>query len=254
MLIGILGEAGSGKDEAAQHLVHAHGFYSLALADPIKIMCGWLFDWPEMRLYGESRFRDAPDARYPFYRCPACGFTMPGIREAIDLKASTLECLCCGGLYPPEKWKTDLSPRFGLQSLGDWARNLHQYAYVNLAIERCNCILDGVDRDPLWDCLERLGVSESRWSGDPSVPAERAVISDVRLKDEVRIVQLAEGKVIRIRRETRECTTTTGIPKHNSEMEQRDIPDSDLNGVIENNGTLTELYRKLEQFVGVSHA
>jgi|MudIll2142460700_1097286.scaffolds.fasta_scaffold00022_13 hypothetical protein len=249
MLIGILGEAGSGKDEAAQHLVKTHGFYSLALADPIKVYCGWLFDWPEQRLYGESRFRNAPDSRYPFYRCPACGFTMPGIRTAIDLHASSLECLCCGGLYPPERWASDLSPRFALQSLGDWARNLNAEAYVNFAIERCNRVLDAVDQDPLWDCLERLKIAESRWTDDPSAPAEHVVISDVRLKNELKGIRLADGKVIRIRREARECTTTTGIPKHNSEMEQREIPDGDLDGIIENNGTLDEMYSKLQHMI-----
>lgn len=59
------GLAGSGKDAIAEHLVHAHGWQRVALADPMKRFASEIFDWDRETLWGPSDKRNAPDLRYP---------------------------------------------------------------------------------------------------------------------------------------------------------------------------------------------
>lgn len=143
-----------------------------------------------------------------------------------------------------------LSPRYALQSLGDWARTLFCDAYVDFTLRRVEAVQQqGVDFDPLWDTLERLDVVRDRWHGRYSQQATRVLISDVRLKNEIGGIQAAGGKVYRIRRRGSEDNTTSGIPQHNSEMEQREVNDEDLDGIIENHGTLAALHDTLDSQV-----
>lgn len=68
-IIGITGPAGSGKDTVAkmlrysfQHCLRPRQTKTMALAEPIKQFCAVVFDWPNDRLFGESKLRDVPDA------------------------------------------------------------------------------------------------------------------------------------------------------------------------------------------------
>jgi hypothetical protein len=250
MLLGILGEAGSGKDEAMRYLVNRHGFYSLALADAIKVYCSWMFGWTADILYGSSKKRNEPDERYAFMRCPKCGFTHPSLALAPGF--DVIHCPVCHANGVTGEWRTQLSSRYALQSLGDWARNLFGEAYVNFTLERADIVQRRrVLYDPLWVPLRDLGLNtKERWSSTLEDPVRHVVISDVRLPNEIEGIQRKAGKVYRIQRENHEDTTSTGIPNHNSEVAQRSIPDEALDGVIDNNGTFDELYCKLENVIG----
>lgn len=68
MIIGICGQAGSGKDTAADFLVKDHGFAKVSFADPMKRFCQEIFDFTDEQLWGSSQFRNAPDSR--FFRGP----------------------------------------------------------------------------------------------------------------------------------------------------------------------------------------
>lgn len=257
-ILGILGEAGSGKDEAMRYLVNKKSFYSLALADPIKVYCSWMFGWDAERLYGPSKKRNEPDERYKFLRCPKCGFSAPYLTMIVrTLDRGPFEertCPACAETAEIRDWEAPLSSRFGLQSLGDWARNLFSEAYVRFALEeRINAVTESIYWDPLWAPLMALGVKkDERWMGDLDDPATHVVISDVRLPNEIEGIQKAGGKVYRIVRKSHEDTTSTGIPNHNSEIAQRSIPDEALNGIINNNGTFDELYRKLDDLIMIA--
>lgn len=65
MIIGIAGAIGSGKDTAAQHLVHAHGFTRYSWAGTVKDCLAAIFSWDRTLLEGhtpESRaWRDSVD-------------------------------------------------------------------------------------------------------------------------------------------------------------------------------------------------
>lgn len=65
MIIGLLGQANSGKDTVADFLVRDHGFVKVALADPLKRIARDVFDFSDKQLWGSSQFRNEPDKRYP---------------------------------------------------------------------------------------------------------------------------------------------------------------------------------------------
>jgi hypothetical protein len=64
MIIGLTGLAGSGKDAVADALVAWHGFFKIALADPMKEACQRWFGWSDEDLWGPSENRNRPDARW----------------------------------------------------------------------------------------------------------------------------------------------------------------------------------------------
>lgn len=248
-LIGLLGEAGAGKDTAGKILVQEHGFYSLAFADPIKVYCHWMFGWDSKRLFDSSELRNEPDSAFPFFRCPSCGFTTYNM-DAIDPKANKVVCSLCGAERAPHEWRADLSARYALQSLGDWVRNLNATAYVEFALHRAvrvqNC---GINCDPLFFELKDLGIVQRRYIGHSAMTSDNVLITDVRLKNEIEGIRAEGGKVYRIRREAKLDTTTTGIPQHNSEEEQRQIADKDLDGVINNDSTVDALRESLKNIL-----
>lgn len=250
MLIGFLGEANSGKDTAGQFLVQDHKLYSMAFADHLKVFLMWVFNWSATQLWGPSEHRNRPDHNYPFWRCPSCGVHLPdlsvALAEASAEKADSFICPICHGQRVPKEWLSDLSPRYALQSLGsDWARNLNKHGHVKFTIRRAMAAKgQGVTYDPLWPVLPAF-VKAQRWEGlDQEVP-RGVYISDVRFRNEVQWVQEVGGTVYRIVRDNREDNTTTGVPHHASETEQLEIEDSELDGVIQNNGTLEDLREKV---------
>ena len=51
-LVGICGRKGSGKDTVADFISRRYGFEKRALAQPIKHICGYLFNFNEAQLDG----------------------------------------------------------------------------------------------------------------------------------------------------------------------------------------------------------
>ena len=74
MVLGILGNAGSGKDTCASYLVSRYGFVQIALADPIKRIAMNLYQMTEDQLWGDGK--EQPDLRYPI---PGKGFLTPRV-------------------------------------------------------------------------------------------------------------------------------------------------------------------------------
>lgn len=65
MIVVLSGKAGSGKSTVAEHLERAHGFTSLAFADPLKVAAQAIFGFEKLSLWGASEFRGAPDPWNP---------------------------------------------------------------------------------------------------------------------------------------------------------------------------------------------
>jgi len=248
MLIGILGEAGSGKDAVCFNLVKDHRFYSLALADPMKVYCQWMFGWPSMMLWGSSERRAELDEQFFFNKCPTCG-RHEGIRDPDGLgpTATWRVCAFCKTATPLEQLKTPVSPRYTLQNLGDWARGFRADAYVAFVLKRAQAVLGHRPcDDPLWRSLQQAAMTGYRWFGYEDDGVGRVVISDVRMTNEVAGIRNAGGKVYRVKRDQvaldqARATLAPGIPNHVSEVQQRNIPDDALDGVINNDGTLEDL-------------
>lgn len=74
MILGVMGQARSGKDTFADYMVERYGFVRIALADPIKRIAMEVYEMTEDQLWGDSK--EQPDLRYPI---PNKGFLTPRV-------------------------------------------------------------------------------------------------------------------------------------------------------------------------------
>ncbi len=194
MIIGIMGQAGSGKDTFADRLVDKYGFVKLALADPLKRICKDIFDFSDKQLWGPSEERNKPDPRYL-------------VKTDVSYTNGTQVPIYTGDY---------LSPRVALQTLGtEWGRVCYKNVWVDYALRSAKKILSG-----------DYGYSQKRglW---PRFIFKRApsgvVIPDVRFKNELDAIRSYGGNVIRLNREN--IPTEVGVKNHASEQEQKSISD-----------------------------
>lgn len=197
MIIGICGVAGAGKDTAADHLVRAHQATKLGLADPLKRYCYDAYGFSADQLWGPSSARSRPDERYP--------------REHTFMSKGGLdECLCCGFIWrnraaePPQCY---LTPRYALQICGTaFGRHCFLDTWANKAVKVAQELLE----------------SQTQY----------VVISDVRFRNELRIIRQAGGKIWRI---VSAESNSEAWRSHASESEQTEIEDSEFDTVVVNN-------------------
>lgn len=218
MILGISGLAGSGKDTFAKFLAEDHEFTVLSLADPLKRICREVFAFTDDQLWGPSEKRNQPDPRYPRQKCAGCqtcAFT-------------------CDHYY-------HLTPRYALQQLGtEWGRDCYPNIWVEYAMRTAATLL----RDPDDGFVPHY----NRWRGltfqplGPYSLSKGVVIPDVRFRNEIEGIRAAGGKVVRIRREQSGLAGDAAM--HASEREQAEIPDSEFDLVVQNDGTLEELRAK----------
>lgn len=237
MIVGISGVAGSGKDTVADLFVQKHGFVKVALADPLKRICRDVYAFTDDQLWGPSESRNAPDKRYP--RGTGVAVADPdenGIR---------------GAQFQP----VYLTPRLALQLLGtEWGRVCYDNTWVDLAIRTAQSLLkkDYVANERIYRYTMRRGLflDEGRSfvpHGDEVSSAVMGVdlrnhlpagvvISDVRFHNEVAAIKKAGGKLVRVIRPGAGLASDAG--QHVSETQQKEIPDTAFDFVIDNNSSL----------------
>lgn len=214
MIIGICGQAGSGKDTAADFLVKHAGFVKVAFADPMKRICQDVYDFTDEQLWGPSEKRNAPDPRY--------------IRNAGFLDENG---------DPASEF---LTPRFALQQLGsEWGRNCFQDTWVRYALRVHEKLQTGAYYYYVKTGLQPLAPESIFRDNDVARPATNVVISDVRFKNEIDAIKGAGGKVIRM---LRGKGLEGAAGQHGSETEQASIPLAYFDLVVDNRTwTLEEL-------------
>jgi hypothetical protein len=228
VIIGISGRAGSGKDTAADFLVD-HGFVKVALADEMKRTCRRVFGFSIEQLWGPSEKRNEPDKRYPRQHGPFVGFTLD-------------TCACCGVqpyLEVDSKSYSEcyLTPRFALQQLGsEWGRACYPNVWVEYVLGVASKVEEGGYVTYLADCGLVEGGPAAKYSGLKPIPPRHVVIPDVRFLNEFDKLRKAGGKLIRIVRPGAGLSGAAGA--HGSETEQNNIPDSEFDAVIQNDGAL----------------
>jgi len=74
MILGVMGQARSGKDTCADYLVKKYGFVKISLADPIKRICMDIYEMSEEQLWGDDK--EKQDLRFPI---PGKGFLTPRV-------------------------------------------------------------------------------------------------------------------------------------------------------------------------------
>jgi len=215
-LIAICGNAGCGKDTAADHLVDNYNFDKISFAGPIKKFGKRVFDFSDDQLYGPSESRNRIDHRYDhdstwneaedrlaLFGPGWCETVVPGyvprdyhtlVRWFDNLKA---------------EYRGDLSPRIMLQQLGtEWGRKIDKDIWVKAALRKAHTL-------------------------------PKCVITDVRFFNELDLVKKAGGKLVRIHREeTDDSAALLGMGNHQSEMELTQFTDDMFDAIINNNRSL----------------
>lgn len=202
LLIGIAGNAGSGKNTFADILTKRHAFVQVAFADPLKRIVRDVYQFSQEQLWGPSDCRNAPDPRYP----------------------------------RPDG--TCLSPREALQTLGtEWGRNCYPQTWTDLCIRVCKKLLE---RATTYDYSTNLGLYDAREESYK----RGVVITDVRYPNEVKAIKDAGGIMLLIERPGSGLAGDRAL--HSSETMVSEIPRSEFDHVIINNGTLEDLDRALD--------
>lgn len=209
-IVGITGQARAGKDTCAEYLAKKHCFVRIGLADPMKRFCKEVFNFSDDQLYGERK--EEPDGRY--------------FRGLVD--PSTLR-----GNY--------LTPRYALQKLGtEWGRDCYPNVWIDYGLHVAKELLKGYST---YDVKTGLVFTEKDTGICPGV-----VFSDLRFLNEFLAVKAAGGIMCRVKRPSLN-EHRVGIEGHASEEEQKRIPDSDFDIILDNNeeGNLDFLYQQIEK-------
>jgi hypothetical protein len=212
-IIGIMGKAHSGKDTIGEMLVAAQDCETMAFADKLKSIVAEMFEIPIDELYtDEGKEKETEFARL---MCPGCDSVAVDEVSMNDTEplATCRECGTTGAL---EVFKSMWRRRDILQYVGtEGFRIIWKQVWVNFAMLKARRYLEQHNR-----CT--------------------VVFTDCRFKTEATAIWAAGGEVWRVKRPETD-KTEEGIKGHASEMEQEEIPDSQCQAVIMNDGTLENL-------------
>lgn len=245
-LVAFLGQAGSGKDTAAGHLVEHHGFVKLAMADPLKRFCGQVFDFEHDQLWGPSEYRNAHDKRYNVAGHQGKDHGWKTAEHNMFVYANTWLTELFGEegamLHRPAlfAWFTwlsethpELSPRLALQTLGtEWGRNIDTDLWVNHMVYTAALLLNTGGTKGY---TAEFGVFDRT----DIVPVGGVTVSDLRFNNEINRLKKVNAFLVRIHR-PEEFLSVVGIPGHASEAEQKGMSDDLFDMLIHNDKSLDE--------------
>lgn len=133
---------------------------------------------------------------------------------------------------------TFLTPRMALQQLGtEFGRNCYPNVWIDYALRLAKTASENPAK---FDYDKKLGLYPSDRSSNP---IRGVVISDLRFKNEVDVLNQSGASLIRLKRDQAGLKGEAGL--HSSEAEQLTIPDSSFNFIVVNNGDLGDLYHEL---------
>ena len=242
LIIAISGVSGAGKDQMADILGARHNCCKIALADKMKQILFDVIGFSKQQLFGPSKFRNIPDEKLFTYE------PFKSIYEEEDYKTF----LMLDGKFPNELTEEELNselakgkrkyliPRDGLLKLGQAGKDFYIHFWVDYTLRAISQILN----EGYWYDQTCGTWSESISEGGSS-NYSGAVIPDLRFISEIERVKEHGAKIVRIKRNNLPPNLVSG--NHPSETEQLTLPDSYFDYVIENNGTLEDLYAEVEK-------
>lgn len=261
-IIGVSGQAGSGKDTVANYLVEEYNFTKIALADPIKRFGYHVFLFNQHQLWGPSEARNAVDDRYnedtawdeAQGRLEAHGKDY--VTDVLgdddrDKVTAAYGALVHWFFWLRENYRGKLSPRIMLQALGtEWGRDaIGEDVWMNYLLRSAKALLheNGNTKVLVYDPLR--GVTDpAPLRGAPLVRG--VVVSDIRFENEFKRIRDEGGTVIRvIRPDTDTNAATIGIAGHASEAHDYSFDNFDF--ILNNEGTLIQLYRSIDAYMPV---
>jgi len=262
MLLGILGKAKSGKDTIADYLCKELQFVKVSLADPLKRYCAEVYQFSYEQLWGPSELRDKPDARYVRISGPEftarfgtkiqlwhTGVSKLPLHEFLGLTKEEYDDFCTTGVV-------HLTPRFALQHLGtEWGRWCCKDTWIDYALRvarRLQARIYFPEQPDPQGYIDRFGlVSLNRY---PDLPKDirGVVIPDCSFLNEVKAIRHVGGKLIKLVRPN--AGLSGDAARHLSEKEQDRIPDSEFDFIINNDGSIDDLFSKVRYAYAVLSA
>jgi len=125
-----------------------------------------------------------------------------------------------------------LTPRFALQTLGtEWGRSISLNMWNDLAIQACKKLLAG-----RFLYTRVSGLIDSAHQG-----FDYALITDGRFRNEIINTRCINGVAFNVWR-PKKAALTAGVKGHQSEVELSGIPRHFFTEILENTGTLEDLF------------
>lgn len=237
-VIAISGWKRSGKDASAQYLIDNKGFKRVAFADPLKDRVAEEYKVPRAHC-DDPQFKEAAIEKYPVI--PKDAYTL-SVAKMMYKEFRTLS-----GKMPMD-YHVDASGAF----LGVMGRHVEQLYWTPRAL----CILKGsinrsVDSsywvgaaiDMVKGNIQYHACADLELTKQREAKLNNFVISDLRYRSEVEQLRSAFGKdliTVRINRFD-DCAS--------NDPSERDLDTAKFDVVIENKGSLEELYSKIEELV-----
>ena len=212
-IIGVLGKAHAGKSTIGEMLMSANKGATMAFATKLKQVVSEVYDIPLEELSTD----EGKDKETEFDRlmCPDCGSVAVDEVSLADTEplASCRECGTTGALTVfKSKWtRRDILQYVGTQGF----RTVNENVWAHLAMR-----------------IARHYLKQNK--------RHIVVFTDCRFKSEATAIWAAGGEVWRVKRPETDVKEE-GIKGHLSETEQEEIPDSQCQAVIMNDGTLENL-------------
>jgi hypothetical protein len=233
-LIGIVGQAESGKDTAADIFVEDESFAKIALADPLKRFLLTVFEFDHNSVFGPSEFRGT--------QFPMPDFTAPEVRDDVTYEAlnqfSTSRRIL-DWLDAFSKGRETVSPRDALISLGtDWGRKLGPNLFIDIL---ANQIVALNDKSRIAYSKDKGAVVERYSSTYKGV-----VVPDVRFENELNFIKENNGILIKIERNT---TLVKPFSGHASESDQKAFAPGLFDAIVVNDGNLSDFKAKIDLLV-----
>ncbi len=235
MLLTINGEADNGKDYTADWCATKFNLVKIAFADPMKRFCRHLFGLTVENLWGPSEKRNEELDAAPMWKLAYSQAHLPLVFAGVMVPESLGPDVRAKAFKGILEWFTalrnqcglKLSARLALQTLGtEWGRHVSETIWSDYLFNvQLPLLAEGYRYTPQAGIITGI---------DPESPKNGIVIPDQRFSNELKVCKERGGYNIRVRRLSRvkKDNTNVGIQGHQSEQEQRGIPDSAFNQVF----------------------
>lgn len=229
MLLTVNGEADNGKDYVADWCAREFNLVKIALADPMKRFARMLFGFSVENLWGPSEKRNEMLDAVPIWNAAFMQlhtlhqFTAAVVPEnlGVDIRVRAFDGLQSWFTGLRKQHPEKLSARIVLQTLGtEWGREMHRDMWIDYLFGvQLPLLAEGYPYTP------ELGV---RTNLDKEPLKNGIVIPDQRFINELLASEARGGFSLRVRRLSRvkADNSNVGIQGHQSEQEQRGIPDA----------------------------
>jgi hypothetical protein len=202
MLIGLLGQRGTGKSTIARHLVEQYGFVEIGLLDVVKRFIRDVFGFSDKQLWGSSEEQSTPDTRYPKP-------TLPVIRWYGDKQIQPARPSNMVMYGPPESFRRAreniinpeqpaTSPREIIERFGTEAgRVCYEEVWIRYALSVASRLnRGGYQYEPTLGMLPLKIDPEAT----PRTTEHNVVLTDLTSMAEIKVIRSLEGRIVRVTR------------------------------------------------------